>query len=124
MSWKDVFQEVPIKLHSSTLAHALIADLDIVTGASAADLERLNLSSAPFESKCMEGLVECVDDLLNEQQKVSMYHRQVRQQTHFPKVENDRCSSTCMQRLVCAHPKTVLQVHNAATYPVLQCHDS
>lgn len=75
INWKDVFQELPIKLHNSSLSQALIADLDPHAGATAADLERLNMAVSAFEAKSMEGLIECVDDLLSEQQKVSGYHR-------------------------------------------------
>eukprot|EP00877_Chromochloris_zofingiensis_P003456 jgi/Chrzof1/13110/Cz07g20080.t1 len=80
ITWKDVFIEVPIKVQNKSLAQALIADLDPSSGATEADLERLNLSSAPFLAKTMTNLTECIDDLLGEQQKVSMYHRNVARQ--------------------------------------------
>jgi translation initiation factor 3 subunit H len=70
VSWRDVFVEVPIKVHNSSLAQALIADINPAAGATAADLERLNLGSAPYISKTMTGLIDCLDDLVAEQQKV------------------------------------------------------
>lgn len=62
--------EVPIKIHNSSLAQALIADLNPAAGATAGDLERLSLGNAAYLSKTMGNLNECMDDLLNEQQKV------------------------------------------------------
>lgn len=77
ITWKDVFIEVPIKVQNKSLAQALIADLDPSSGATEADLERLNLSSAPFLAKTMTNLTECIDDLLGEQQKVSCHSASV-----------------------------------------------
>lgn len=70
VSWRDVFVEVPIKVHNSSLAQALIADINPAPGATAADLERLNLGSAAYISKTMTNLIDCLDDLVGEQQKV------------------------------------------------------
>ncbi|KAF8058059.1 TIF3H1 [Scenedesmus sp. PABB004] len=75
VGWRDVFVEVPIKIHNSSLAQALIADIAPPSGATAGDLERLSLSNAPYMAKTMSSLIECMDDLLAEQGKVSMYHR-------------------------------------------------
>jgi len=75
INWKEVFQEIPIKVHNSSLAQALIADADPDSGATAADLERLSLASTAYSTKAMTSLIECIDDLLGEQQKVSMYHK-------------------------------------------------
>lgn len=72
VSWKDVFVEIPIKIHNSSLAQALIADLNPAAGATAGDLERLNLGNAPYMTKTMDNLIECMDDLLAEQQKVRL----------------------------------------------------
>ena len=65
-----MFVEVGIKIHNSSLAQALIADLNPVSGATAADLERLNLANAAYLGKAMTSLCDCMDDLLAEQQKV------------------------------------------------------
>lgn len=43
-------------------------------------MERLNLSIAPFLEKNLQSLIECADDLLAEQQKVTMYHKNVARQ--------------------------------------------
>jgi hypothetical protein len=71
VGWRDVFVEVPIKIHNSSLAQALIADLNPAPGATAGDLERLSLANAGYLSKTMSNLIECMDDMLAEQGKVN-----------------------------------------------------
>jgi translation initiation factor 3 subunit H len=84
IGWRDVFVEVPIRVHSSSLAQALVADLDPSPRVTAADLERLDLGVAGYLGKTVAGLVEGVDDVLSEAQKISAYHRTVaRQQQHM-----------------------------------------
>ncbi len=39
-------------------------------GATAADLDRLTLSSQPFLERNVQASIDCLDDLINEQQKV------------------------------------------------------
>jgi len=90
VSWRDVFQEVPLKVHNSSLAQALIADACLSArggtggggggGATAADVERLAMSQPAFVERATGALVECVDELLGEQAKVAAYHRSVARQ--------------------------------------------
>jgi len=90
VSWREVFQEVPLKVHNSSLAQALIADACLSArggssaggggGATAADLERLTMTQPAFVERATGALVECVDELLGEQAKVSGYHRAVARQ--------------------------------------------
>ncbi|GAX74259.1 hypothetical protein CEUSTIGMA_g1708.t1 [Chlamydomonas eustigma] len=80
IAWKDVFQEIPIKIQNSALVQALTAELEPVTAATQGDLDRLNLSVAPFLEKNIESLLDCVDDLVLEQQKVTTYHKNVARQ--------------------------------------------
>jgi translation initiation factor 3 subunit H len=51
-----------------------------VNAATQGDLDRLNLSVAPFLEKNIESLLDCVDDLVLEQQKVTTYHKNVARQ--------------------------------------------
>ncbi|KAG2488874.1 hypothetical protein HYH03_012669 [Edaphochlamys debaryana] len=84
LSWRDIFVELPIKLRNSNLVQALVASLAPAPTATQADVERLNLSTAPFLERNIQSLVECVDDIVQEQQKVTMYHKNVaRQQQLF-----------------------------------------
>jgi translation initiation factor 3 subunit H len=76
--------EVPIRIHNSSLAQALVADLDPAPRVTAPDLERLDLGGAAYLTKTMAQLIEGVDDVLSEAQKVSLYHRNLsRQQQHM-----------------------------------------
>ncbi|MEW5319343.1 MAG: hypothetical protein WDW38_010502 [Sanguina aurantia] len=81
IAWKDVFVEVPIKLHNSALIQALVADLAPQAAvATAANFDRLSLSVGPFMEANLESLIACVDDLVNEQQKVTSYQKAVARQ--------------------------------------------
>eukprot|EP00199_Chlamydomonas_sp_CCMP681_P002659 CAMPEP_0119107122 /NCGR_PEP_ID=MMETSP1180-20130426/7990_1 /TAXON_ID=3052 ORGANISM="Chlamydomonas cf sp, Strain CCMP681" /NCGR_SAMPLE_ID=MMETSP1180 /ASSEMBLY_ACC=CAM_ASM_000741 /LENGTH=321 /DNA_ID=CAMNT_0007092561 /DNA_START=50 /DNA_END=1015 /DNA_ORIENTATION=- len=83
LSWRDVFVDVPVKISSSPLTQALIAELQPAQALTAADLDRLDLSCQPFMEKNIQSLLECVDDLINEQQKVTMYHKNVARQAQM-----------------------------------------
>mmetsp|Transcript_13127 Transcript_13127/g.35734 ORF Transcript_13127/g.35734 Transcript_13127/m.35734 type:complete len:340 (-) Transcript_13127:121-1140(-) len=80
ISWKDVFVDVPVKVQNSPLAQALVAELEHDNLATASDYDRLNLSVMPFMEKNIQSLIDCVDDLVGEQQKVTMYHKNVARQ--------------------------------------------
>lgn len=80
IAWKDVFVELPIKVHNSSLVQAVVADLAPSNSATQADYERLNLTLAPYLEKNITTLIECVDDLVQEQNKVTMYHKNVARQ--------------------------------------------
>uniref|UniRef100_A0A7S0X132 Eukaryotic translation initiation factor 3 subunit H n=1 Tax=Chlamydomonas leiostraca TaxID=1034604 RepID=A0A7S0X132_9CHLO len=80
ISWKDVFVDIPIKVANSSLTQALIAELEPDNVSTAGDVDRLNLSVQPFLEKNIQSLIDCVDDMINEQQKVTMYHKNVARQ--------------------------------------------
>lgn len=84
VGWRDVFVEIPVKVHSPSLAQALVADLDPAPRVTAPDLERLDLAGGAYLGQTVAALVEGVDDILAEQTKISAYHRSVaRQQQHM-----------------------------------------
>ena len=83
MNLENVWQEVPVKVHNSSITQALLANLDSLPPADQADFDRLNLFMTPFFEKTIQSTMECVDDLLVEQQKVSMYHRNVARQAQL-----------------------------------------
>jgi len=76
--WKDVFVEIPIVIHNSPLAVALTAEIEAPTGIMQLDLDRLGLGGGPVMEKNLEFLNDCLDDLVGEQNKLSMYHNQLR----------------------------------------------
>lgn len=82
ISWKDVFQELPIKVQSSSLCQALAAEFE-PPSTSQGDFDRLNLSVGPFLEKNIESLLDCMDDLVMEQQKVTAYHKNVARQAQL-----------------------------------------
>jgi translation initiation factor 3 subunit H len=75
-----VFVEVPIRVHNSSLAQALVADLDPAPRVTAPDLERLSLGGGAYLTKTISSLIEGVDDILSEAQKISLYHRNLARQ--------------------------------------------
>ena len=69
------------QIQNSSLVQALVGQLEPAgTTATQGDLDRLNLSVAPFLEKNIESLLESVDDLVAEQQKVTTYHKAVARQ--------------------------------------------
>lgn len=78
MSWKDVFVEIPVSVHNSALALALAAEIEPNSGVSQLDLDRLMLGPGHALEKNLEYLSDCLDDLVGEQNKLSVYHNQLR----------------------------------------------
>ncbi|CAG9463120.1 unnamed protein product [Pedinophyceae sp. YPF-701] len=84
LSWSEVFQEVPIRIHNSPLAVALMAELEANGSVSQLDENRLQVGVGHFLGRNVAHLGELMDDLLVEQQKTQNYHRLVaRQQIHM-----------------------------------------
>ena len=70
VTWKDVFEEIPIHVHNSSLATALMAQLAPTAPALQCDFDRLTLSSEPLLEKNLEFINESLDDMMSEQSKV------------------------------------------------------
>ena len=70
ISWKDVFDEIPINVHSSPLATSLLYSIEPDAVADSRDFARLDLSVGPLLEKNLEFLNDCLDDVVAEQQKV------------------------------------------------------
>jgi len=79
VSYNDIFEEVPVKIHNSPLIKALLLELAEEANIES-DFERLNLSINPFLEKNLEFLVECLEDLGTEQNKFQFYQRQIQRQ--------------------------------------------
>ncbi|KAL4450191.1 hypothetical protein ABPG77_010860 [Micractinium sp. CCAP 211/92] len=80
LSWHDVFVEIPVTVHNSPMAAALAAEIAPPSTTTALDYERLGLGVAPLLEKNLEFLNDCLDDLMVEQGKLSMYQNQLRRQ--------------------------------------------
>jgi len=78
----DVFQELPIKVRHSHLNSALLLELQDECGISshASDFSRLELNTNPFLEKQLQLLIECIEDLQAESNKLQHYERAVQRQ--------------------------------------------
>jgi len=82
LSYRDVFEQIPIRIHNGHLINALLYDLD--GDSISANFERLNLSTNPFLEKTLEFSIDCLDDLSVEQNKFQYYQKSLqRQQTQM-----------------------------------------
>ena len=80
VTWRDVFVELPVTIHSSPLALALAATLfpaiaSPSTTIDAGDAERLALGPCPATARTVAHVSDCLDDLGAEAGRVSQYHR-------------------------------------------------
>jgi len=79
LSFDDIFEEIPIKIHNNLLTKALLWELDEIAEMDP-DFERLELSTNPFLEKNLEFLIECLDDLSQEQNKFTYHQRTIQRQ--------------------------------------------
>ncbi|KAG0572608.1 hypothetical protein KC19_VG109900 [Ceratodon purpureus] len=80
LSWKNIFEEIPVKVSNSALVSSLMNELEPETPATQCDFDRLVLSTNPFMEQNLEFLIECMDDLSMEQQKFQYYYRNLSRQ--------------------------------------------
>jgi translation initiation factor 3 subunit H len=80
VKWDGIFVEMPVSVHNPAMATALMTEMESDAPALQDDLDRLDLSAAPFLEKNLEFLAECLDDLYMEQQKWNMYERNMHRQ--------------------------------------------
>jgi len=77
MPSEDVFQEIPISIHNSLLVESFILDWSVNDKTSKfMQFEHLDLENENFLEKNVHFLLECLDDLSQEQQKLQYYERQ------------------------------------------------
>jgi translation initiation factor 3 subunit H len=78
VSFKDVFQEIPVKIVTSTIMRAMILQLaaeypeDVGT-----NFDSLELTWSPFLEKNLDVLIDCISDLQAEQNENGKWLRQV-----------------------------------------------
>jgi translation initiation factor 3 subunit H len=84
LSFSDIFEQIPIKIHNSHLISALLYDMKD-SDVTSAHFERLNLSTNPFLEKTLEFLTECLDDLATEQNKYQYYQKNLQRQHNYLK---------------------------------------
>ena len=78
----DVFEEVPIRVKSSNLHAALMLELqdELGIGANASDFSRLEVNTNPFLEKQLQLLIESIEDLQQESNRLQHYERSVQRQ--------------------------------------------
>ena len=83
-SGAEVFEELPIKVRNSHLNSALLLELQDECGIqpNAADFSRLELNTNPFLEKQLQLLIECIEDLQGESNKLQHYERAVQRQKY------------------------------------------
>jgi translation initiation factor 3 subunit H len=85
LSWHDIFTEIPLTIHNSALAAAMMAQISPPTAISQMDLDRMTLTAAPVMEHNLECLNECLDELGAEQNKLSRYANDMRK--HYQNIQ-------------------------------------
>ncbi|KAJ4830328.1 Eukaryotic translation initiation factor 3 subunit H [Turnera subulata] len=80
LSWVDIFEEIPIKVSNSALISAFMTGLEADTPVTQCDYDRLQLSTSPYLERNVEFLIECMDDLQVEQQRLQYHYRNLSRQ--------------------------------------------
>jgi len=93
LSFNDIFEELPIKIHNSHLINGLLMELE-ENNVTPCDFDRLDLSTNPFLEKNLEFLIECIDDLSAEQNKYQYYQKNLHRATQKKKQEEDDDTQT------------------------------
>jgi translation initiation factor 3 subunit H len=98
VSFNDIYEEIPIKIHNSLLVTAFLMELE-EAGNMDCDFERFNLSTNPFLEKNLETLIESLDDLTAEQTKFQYWQKNVQRQQQ--KRLQSRVSTKIIPILLC-----------------------
>lgn len=70
LAWSDVFEELPVRIQNSTLAKAMLAQIEPATATQQPDFRDLLLGSGPMLLKSLDFMNELLDEVIAEQQKV------------------------------------------------------
>lgn len=78
IGWSQIFEDIPIHLHNSSLVSALMTEVDSGAALKQDDYDRLSMGDPQhYLGRCVELLGECLDDLSKVQQEQVQYQRQV-----------------------------------------------
>ena len=75
LSWRDIFTEIPIKIHNSALVTALMAEVDRQVILDSVSATRLRLNTMPFLEKQLDLMGDCIESLYMEVQDMSKFER-------------------------------------------------
>ncbi|PNX92556.1 eukaryotic translation initiation factor 3 subunit h-like protein, partial [Trifolium pratense] len=121
LSWVNIFEEIPIKVSNSSLISAFMTELEPETPVIQCDYDRLQLSTSSLMERNMEFLIECMDDLSVEQQKLQYHYRslsrqQAQQQAWLQKRRILRFKRTCSHGQGLIVPSMVVQLNFIEEY--------
>lgn len=87
ISFDDVFEEVPVRIHNSILVNAFLGDLEVQSQTNAnsnnvlnCEFDRLDLSTNPFIERNLEFLIDSMDELSTEQTKFRYFQNNLQRQ--------------------------------------------
>jgi len=89
ITFTDIFEEVPIKLHNSHLVTAFLADQE-QSNTSSNSFSVFDLSHNNFFSRNLEFMIEALDDLASEQNKLQQYQKSVQRQQYIQKKKAEK----------------------------------
>jgi translation initiation factor 3 subunit H len=76
----DIFEEIPIKIQNSSLANALLYELESRGVVEKPDSMRLEMTSSQLLQKNLEFMIEESEELISEQNKLQYHYRAVQRQ--------------------------------------------
>lgn len=74
LSFLDIYEELPVTIHASSLAKAFLLEIDTYQD-TRVDYDRLDLAAAPHLEKNMEFLLDTMDELVHEQKSYEYFKR-------------------------------------------------
>lgn len=79
LTFEDVFEEIPIKIHNSLLTNAFLYDVS-EKGNMEVDHEKLDLSTNPYLERNLEFIIDSMDELGAEQSKFRFFQNNLAKQ--------------------------------------------
>jgi len=80
MNYSEIFEEIPIKIHNSSLINALMYELEARDVIPKPEHSRLEMSSGQILEKNLEFLIDESEELITEQHKLQFHYRAVQRQ--------------------------------------------
>eukprot|EP01024_Parvocaulis_polyphysoides_P021018 TRINITY_DN19917_c0_g1_i1.p4 TRINITY_DN19917_c0_g1~~TRINITY_DN19917_c0_g1_i1.p4 ORF type:complete len:142 (-),score=7.34 TRINITY_DN19917_c0_g1_i1:90-515(-) len=75
LTWRDVFQELPLQVVTSSLGNLLLKQLEPNSLLKARDYNRLKIVDTKTMDKMVEDSSICVDDVVSQVREVSLYQQ-------------------------------------------------
>eukprot|EP01132_Coremiostelium_polycephalum_P003990 gene3990-4991_t len=82
LSFNDIFEQIPIKIHNSQLINALLYELE-GSNQMPTNFDRLNISNNIYLEKVVEGITDCMGNLNQELNKLFVYQKNIQNQKNY-----------------------------------------